>query len=38
LRDSGNGLAVDPQGNIILTGAFMGTADFGGWPLERFNK
>lgn len=28
-----SGLAVDPSGNVIITGEFSGTADFGGKPL-----
>ncbi len=29
----GNEVAVDPQGNVLLTGYFGGTVDFGGGPL-----
>ncbi len=31
--DSGNGIAFDAGGNILLTGAFMGPTDFGGGNL-----
>src|SRR5207237_10811483 len=31
--NSGNAVAVDPSGNIAVTGAFSGPADFGGGPL-----
>src|SRR5438874_5690972 len=31
--NSGNGVAVDPSGNIAVTGAFSGPADFGGGAL-----
>ncbi len=31
--DEGKGLAVDPGGNVLLTGTFYATADFGGGPL-----
>src|SRR6185369_14395845 len=31
--DYGYGLAVDPSGNVALTGSFRNTADFGGGPL-----
>jgi len=31
--DYGYGVAVDPSGNVALTGAFRNTADFGGGPL-----
>src|SRR5438093_282408 len=31
--NSGNGVAVDPSGNIAVTGAFSGPADFGGGTL-----
>lgn len=37
LRDSGNGVAVDADGNIVLTGAFAGTIDFGGGALNSAN-
>ena len=30
--DAGNGVAVDGNGNIIMTGLFRGTVDFGGGP------
>jgi len=30
---NGNGVAVDPNGNVIIAGEFSGTADFGGGPL-----
>lgn len=33
-RDRGNGVAVDRAGNVIFTGSFWLTADFGGDPLE----
>jgi len=31
--DSGYSVAVDGSGNVIVVGAFMGTADFGGGPV-----
>jgi cysteine-rich repeat protein len=31
--DEGRGIAVDSDGNVLLTGYFYGTADFGGVPL-----
>jgi len=31
--DYGNGITVDEVGNVIMTGAFYGTVDFGGGPL-----
>jgi len=31
--DYGNGIAIDEVGNVIMTGAFYGTVDFGGGPL-----
>jgi hypothetical protein len=31
--DSGNAVAVDNSGNVVLTGYFQGAADFGGGPL-----
>lgn len=34
LRDSGNGVAVDTSGNIILTGSFAGTVYFGSGALS----
>ncbi len=33
INDSGQGLDTDREGNIILTGGFAGTVDFGGGPL-----
>jgi PKD repeat protein len=33
LYDSGNAVAVDGGGNLVLTGTYMGTVDFGGGPL-----
>jgi hypothetical protein len=33
LDDTGNGVAVDSVGNVVVTGAFNGTADFGTGPL-----
>ncbi|MCG8557984.1 MAG: SBBP repeat-containing protein [Proteobacteria bacterium] len=32
-RDVGIDVAVDPSGNVVLTGYFTGTVDFGGGPL-----
>jgi cysteine-rich repeat protein len=32
--DYGYGIAVDSAGNVLLTGYFLGTADFGGGPLS----
>src|SRR5204863_959165 len=33
VTESGNGVAIDPAGNILLTGVFEGTADFGSGPM-----
>jgi hypothetical protein len=33
-NDRGYGIAVDGVGNVLLTGEFLGTADFGGGPLS----
>ena len=33
IRESGNAVAVDGRGDIVVTGIFEGTADFGGRPL-----
>jgi cysteine-rich repeat protein len=33
-NDSGYGIAVDSADNVLLTGYFQGTADFGGGPLS----
>ena len=32
-QEQGNGVAADSDGNVVLTGAFHGTVDFGGGPL-----
>jgi chitodextrinase len=32
--DSGNSIAMDASGNVIATGNFYGTVDFGGGPLD----
>lgn len=32
--DSGRGVGFDGDGNVIVTGSFVGTVDFGGGPLE----
>ena len=33
IKESGNSIAVDPNDEIVVTGIFEGTADFGGAPL-----
>jgi PKD repeat protein len=35
--DEGSGLAVDPSGEVIVTGSFVGTVDFGGGPISTPN-
>ncbi len=34
LQDAGSGVATDSFGNVLLTGYFSGTADFGGGPFD----
>src|SRR5438046_3726892 len=31
--DQGRAVAVDPSGNVVITGYFLGTIDFGGGPV-----
>ncbi len=33
VTETGNGVACDPSGNVLVTGQFGGTVDFGGGPL-----
>ena len=34
ISDQGFGVATDDEGNVLLTGSFQGTVNFGGGPLE----
>jgi hypothetical protein len=36
--NEGRGVAVDASGNVVVTGPFSGTADFGGGPLTSLNN
>ena len=38
LADVGASVAADPNGNVIVTGAFWGTTDFGGGPITSAGK